>query len=242
MENVLITGGTSGLGRGIVEALLKRNMPVTVVARDEAKLEEIRRLGANVRRGDATDLETMRDAVAAVRPRVLLLNAGATPRMGNLDELTWGDFTRVWDTDVKATLHGIQAALLAPMSTGSRVVVMSSGAARVGAMLSGSYAGAKRMVWWMARDANATAEARGLGLRFQALLPMQLMADTPLGHTVAAEYARRRGVTVEAHVAERYGTALNARTYGEQVAEWLTGPAEGVTFNVSATGVTLADD
>jgi NAD(P)-dependent dehydrogenase (short-subunit alcohol dehydrogenase family) len=238
MENVLITGGTSGLGRGIVEALLARSIPVTVLARDMAKLEVVRRLGAAICPGDATDRLTMERAIAEANPTTLILNAGATPVMAPLDEQTWESFDRVWSTDVKATLHGLQAALAAPLAPGSRVIALSSGAAIVGAPLSGSYAGAKRMIWLMARDANAIAEARKLSLRFHALLPMQLMADTPLGLTVAREYARRRGVSVETHIQERYGTYMTARAFGERVAEWLAGPsASGIAFGVGESGV-----
>ncbi|AKV00226.1 3-oxoacyl-(acyl-carrier protein) reductase [Labilithrix luteola] len=95
----------------------------------------------------------------------------------------------------------------------------------------------------MARDANAIAKERGLSIRFQALLPMQLMADTRLGLAVASEYARRRGISVEAHVTERYGTIMNARTYGERVAEWLDGPqANGIAFGVGESGVHLMEE
>ena len=60
----------------------------------------------------------------------------------------------------------------------------------------------------------------------------------PLGLTVAKEYARRRGSSVEAHIAERYGQTMTARQYGDHVAAWLTGPqASGVEFGVSHAGV-----
>lgn len=243
MESVLITGGTSGLGLGLVKALLARSTRVTVLARDTARLDEARSLGATVRRGDATDRATMQVAVAEAKPTTLILNAGATPVMASLDEQTWDTFDRVWSTDVKATLHGFQAAFALPMAPGGRVVAMSSGAAMVGAPLSGSYAGAKRTIWLMARDANAIAEERRLAIRFQALLPMQLMAETALGHAVAAEYARRRGISVEAHVAERYGAAMSVQVFGERVAEWLAGPVTSeVAFGVSEAGVRAIDE
>jgi hypothetical protein len=72
---------------------------------------------------------------------------------------------------------------------------------------------------------------------------MQLIADTPLGLTVASEYARRRGVSVEAHVTERYGGNMSARAYGERVAEWLRAPQlSGVAFGVGEAGVRPIDE
>jgi hypothetical protein len=95
---------------------------------------------------------------------------------------------------VQAGLHGIQAAFKAPMSPGSRAMIMSSGAAMVlsapqipphSLRLSGGYIGAKRMLWFMAHSANAVAKERGLKIHFQVLVPTQLMAGTSLGRAVA---------------------------------------------------------
>jgi len=74
--------------------------------------------------------------------------------MGSLDRMNWADFTATWETDVKAGFHWLQAALNLPLKPASRVVVGSSGAAEHGSPLSGGYAGAKRMLWLMARYAN----------------------------------------------------------------------------------------
>src|SRR5262249_730860 len=70
--------------------------------------------------------------LADVRPEVLVLNAGAKPRMGRLDQLSWADFTATWETDVKAGLYWMQAALNLPLAPGARVLVGSSGAAQQG--------------------------------------------------------------------------------------------------------------
>ncbi len=99
---MVVTGGTRGLGLGIVEALLARGAHVTVVARDPTRLADVRRLGAAARPGDLTDPALMSAVVADVKPSVLILNAGATPVMAPIDEQSWAAFTAVWDTDVKA--------------------------------------------------------------------------------------------------------------------------------------------
>ena len=57
--------------------------------------------------------------------------------MGRLDQLSWADFTAPWETDVKAGLYWLQAALNLPLKPGSRVIVGSSGAAHTGSPLSG---------------------------------------------------------------------------------------------------------
>jgi hypothetical protein len=55
--------------------------------------------------------------------------------MGRLDQMSWADFTAPWEHDVKAGLHWLQAALNLPLKPGSRVLVVSSGAAVNGSPL-----------------------------------------------------------------------------------------------------------
>jgi NAD(P)-dependent dehydrogenase (short-subunit alcohol dehydrogenase family) len=243
-ERVVVTGGSRGLGLGIVEVLLARGAQVTVVARDSVRLAEVERLGAAARTGDVTDPALMGAGVADVKPSVLILNAGATPFMAPIDEQPWDAFTAVWDTDVKAGLYGIQAALKAPLRSGARVLIASSGAAIAGNPLSGGYAGAKRMLWMMAHCANGLANERGLGIPFQVLVPQQIVSETALGHQAASAGARRRGISIEAFLAERYGSPLSPRKYGEHVVTLLTDPryATGVAYGFKGdTGITALD-
>ena len=133
-----------------------------------------------------------------VRPDILVLNAGAKPRMGRLDQLSWADFTAPWETDVKAGLYWLQAALNLPLKPGSRVLVGSSGAAENGSPLSGGYAGAKRMLWFMAKYANGVSEQKGLGIRFQAIVPLQIIGGTGVGDEASSAYAQAMGIEREA--------------------------------------------
>lgn len=229
-QRVLVTGGSRGLGLGVVEALVARGADVTVLARDSARLHEIKaQLGVSIIVGDATDPTLAEAALRDVRPTVLVLNAGATPTMAPLHEQTWESFSKNWDTDVKATFHWIQAALRLPLERGSRVLISSSGAAVEGSPLSGGYAGAKRMVWLMAGYANGLAKDLDLGIFFQALLLRQIVGATELGRTAAEAYARRRGVSTEAFLAG-FGKPLSPRDFGDHVVTLLTDPRhESVT-------------
>src|SRR5690349_6230798 len=117
---VVITGGSRGLGLGLVEALAERGAKVTVVARDLDALAAVRaRLGVETVSSDVTDVEAAMRLLVDARPDLLVLNAGARPPMGRLDAMTWDDFAATWETDVKAGFHWLQAALRLPLKRGS---------------------------------------------------------------------------------------------------------------------------
>jgi NAD(P)-dependent dehydrogenase (short-subunit alcohol dehydrogenase family) len=240
-KRVIITGGSQGLGLAMVEALAACGASVTAIGRDRAKLAAAEQVGAAVIVGDAADATLMSRVVREEVPDVLILNAGARLPMKTIDQQSWDEFSIIWNTDVKAGLVGIQAALNTPMKRGGRVLVMSSGAAMVLAVpfiapeslrLSGGYTGAKRMLWFMAHSANAVSRERELGLQFQVLVPCQLIPGTTLGHQVAAAYAEVEGVSIEEHVMQRYGSILRPAEVGERVAELLGDPRymQGVAY------------
>src|SRR5207253_1854506 len=181
-KNVIVTGGSRGLGLGLVEALVAHGARVTVVARNADALNSVRaRLGVTTISADVTDETAAHRILAEVRPDILALNAGAKPRMGRLDQISWADFSATWETDVKAGLYWLQAALKVPLKPGSRVLVVSSGAAMGGSPMSGGYGGAKRMLWFMANYANGVSEQKNLAIRFQAIVPQQMVGGTGVG-------------------------------------------------------------
>jgi NAD(P)-dependent dehydrogenase (short-subunit alcohol dehydrogenase family) len=243
-RNVVVTGGSRGLGLGLVEALVAHSARVTVVARDADALGSVRaRLGVATISADITDETAAHRILAEVRPDILALNAGATPRMGRLDQLSWADFTAPWETDVKAGLYWLQAALQLPLKPGSRVLVGSSGAAQNGSPLSGGYAGAKRMLWIMARYANGVSEQKDLGIRFQTIVPLQMVADTGVGDEAANAYARAMGIKRDEFLA-RFGAPMPPREFGEKVVSVLDDPqyAEGFAFGLRGdTGITMLE-
>jgi NAD(P)-dependent dehydrogenase (short-subunit alcohol dehydrogenase family) len=232
-SRVIVTGGSAGLGLAMVSALAERGADVTAIARDPTKLGAARDAGARTIVGDATDATLINSIVADIDPDVLILNAGARLPLVTIDQEGWDSFSSLWNTDVKATFVGIQAALNTPMRPGARVLIMSSGAAMVmshpaieprSLRLSGGYIGAKRMTWFMAHQAEAVSHDRKLGIRFQVLVPTQAMAGTELGHAVAAVCAQAEGLTIDAYMHKRYGPTLHPSQIGRQVAELLVEP------------------
>jgi NAD(P)-dependent dehydrogenase (short-subunit alcohol dehydrogenase family) len=223
-KNVLITGGSSGLGKAIVEELASENFEMYVLGRNKEKLAQLQGPNIHVIHGDATDERLVKRVFADLKPVIVLLNAGATPIMASLEEHSWDSFNTVWNTDVRAGLYGIQAALNTPLTPGSRVVVVTSGAAMVGAPLSGSYAGAKRMLWFMVQYANEIAQKKELGISFQTLLPMQMIGETDLAQTIAGAYACKEGVTTDKYIENRYGAPITAAEYASHVCTFLSNP------------------
>jgi len=243
-KKVVVTGGSRGLGLGLVEALVAHGAGVTVVARDPVALASVRaRLGVGTIIGDVTEENAAHRILKEVRPDVLVLNAGAKPPMGRLDQLSWADFSATWETDVKAGFYWLQAALRTPLKSGSRVLVGSSGAAQNGSPLSGGYAGAKRMLWLMAKYANGVSAQRNLGIHFQAIVPLQIVGDTGVGDAGAEAYARAMGIGRDEFLA-RFGAPMPPRECGEKVVCVLEEAkyAEGVVFGLKGdTGITVLE-
>ncbi len=243
-KTIVVTGGSRGLGLGLVKALVDRGAKVTVVARDQIALAAVRqRLGVDVFPADVTDKEAAQRILAEVRPDIVVLNAGATPRMGRLDQISWADFTTTWDTDVRGGLYWLQAALNLPLNSGSRVLVGSSGAAVNGSPMSGGYAGAKRMLWTMAKYANGISAQKCLGIYFQAIVLLQIIGGTGVGDAGASAYARASGMKTEQFLA-RFGAPLPPREFGEKVVSLLEDPkyAAGVAFGLKGdTGITVLE-
>ena len=240
-KRVLVTGGSQGLGLAMVKALVASGANVTAISRNRSNLTTAEEVGATVIAGDATDAALMNSLVRDESPDVLILNAGTRLPIKPIDQQSWDEFSTAWNTDVKAGLVGVQAALNTPMKRSGRVLVMSSGASMVLAVpfiapeslrLSGGYIGAKRMLWFMAHSANALSRERDLGIHFQVLVPCQLIPGTTLGHQVAAAYAEIEGVSIDEHVMQRYGSILRPAQVGEQVAELLGDPRylQGVAY------------
>src|ERR687887_298518 len=113
--------------------------------------------------------------------RALVIGAGTRPRMASIEEQTWESFSTPWNVDVKIAFEVGRAALARPLRPDSTVVIVSSGAGLNGSPLSGGYAGAKRMQMFLASYLQRESDARGLGIRFVALAPRQLLVGTAIG-------------------------------------------------------------
>jgi NAD(P)-dependent dehydrogenase (short-subunit alcohol dehydrogenase family) len=223
----LVTGASRGFGRAIAVALSSRGAHVVGVARDRARLEELRaHLGGTFTpvAADAADPVLAGQLLDQHRPRTLVLNAGAAPLPRPVHRHTWQTFSRNWDVDVQHVFNWTREALLLPLEPGSAIIAFSSGAAVNGSPLSGGYAGAKATIRFIASYAAAESARNALGIRFTCVLP-QLTPETDLGAAGVAAYAARQGVDIPAFL-DGFGPALTPEQVGTAIAGIATGPGE----------------
>ena len=202
-KTALVVGASRGLGRGIALALDEAGAPVVAVARDPAALAKLAAAstGIRVEAADAARERTPSDLLGRYQPQILVLVAGAVPVGLPLHEHTWETFSVHWHADVKIAFGWLKAALLAPLRPGSRIVVISSGAAVFGSPASGGYAGAKATQRFIAAYAAEESRRADLGITVTAVLP----AMTPFGDVGKAgvrAYTARTGKTEDEYLAE----------------------------------------
>lgn len=113
MARVFLAGATGALGRRLVPLLLNHGHHVTGLARSAASAERTRRLGAESVDGDALDADSVRAAVLAARPDVV---------MHQLTDLAAGDRAANSTVRVIGTRNLVDAALVADVR---RFVVQS---------------------------------------------------------------------------------------------------------------------
>ncbi len=224
-RTALVTGASRGFGRGIATALSKVGANVVGVARDRARLEELRaQLGGTFTpvAADVADPVVAGQLIDTYHPRTLVLNAGATPLPRPVQHHSWQTFSRNWDVDVQQVFHWAREALLRPLDPGSVVIAFSSAAALRGSPLSGGYAGAKATIRFITSYAAAESDRGGLGIRFVSVLP-QLTPATALGAVFAAAYAARQGAGAATSTGGP-GPALTPEQVGQAIVELATSP------------------
>jgi len=140
-KRALVTGGGRGIGLAAASALAQAGAEVTLVARTQAEIEAAAQ--AIVARGDraaalpldVTDLDAVRDTIAAAEPFDVLVNNAGTNRPAYLMDVKVEDFDAIFALNVRAAFFMAQAVarrLIEAKRPGS-IINISSQMGHVGA-------------------------------------------------------------------------------------------------------------
>jgi NAD(P)-dependent dehydrogenase (short-subunit alcohol dehydrogenase family) len=197
-KKAVVVGASRGLGRGIAEAISRSGASVFAIAREQAGLDELKAAcpSVEVAVADAADPNLAGKVIDSNDPNILAVVAGASPLLHPIHHHSWETFSLNWEVDVRLTFNWLREALIKPLRPGSRVLLMSSGAATHGSPMSGGYAGAKATIRFMAAYADDEARRANLGIQVFAVLP-RLTPATRLGLATVRNYAAREGVREE---------------------------------------------
>jgi NAD(P)-dependent dehydrogenase (short-subunit alcohol dehydrogenase family) len=238
-KNMVVIGGSRGVGRRIGEAAAGNGARVLAVARQEGALRQLAQEvpGIDILPLDATDESAPASVFHVLEPDILVVCGGAIPPAAPLHEQNWQQFAVNWENDVRIAFNFFKAALSRPLSPGSMVILISSGAALAGSPISGGYAGAKRTQLFMANYSQKESDRLGLGLHFIALAP-RMMPDTELGKRAVAGYSSYLGIS-PADFIQSMASPPTSSDVAMAVIEVATNPdqSKGKVFVVSGKGL-----
>ena len=198
-KTTIVVGASRGLGRAIATAFAEAGAAVIAVSRTAAAFPEPANGTIRPEIADAADATVAASLLDRYEPNVIVLVAGASPHMRPLQHHTWETFSIHWQTDVRIAFHWLREALLKPLRPGSRVIVVSSGAALNGSPISGGYAGAKATQRFITAYAQDDAKRAGLDITFTAVLP-RFSPQTGVGRPAVQAYAARAGQSVDEYL------------------------------------------
>lgn len=240
-KTTIVVGASRGLGRGIATTFADAGAPVVAVSRTAVEFPEPANGAGTIQPevADAGDATMAGGLLDRYEPESVILVAGASPHMRPLQHQTWETFSVNWQADVRIAFHWLREALLKPLRPGSRVVVVSSGAALNvgGSPLSGGYAGAKATQRFITAYAQDEARRAGLDITFTTVLP-RFAPLTGVGRPAVQAYAARAGQSVEDFLAQA-GPLVTPEIAGTALVELVQADAATVAPGYLLTGAGL---
>lgn len=178
---VLVTGGNSGIGLGVAEAVAATGRPVAIVGRSAEKCaaaaEQIGRGGSRDVVAVAADVTSPEELDRVVREVTArwgtvegLVTAAGVLLPGGLQEVGLDDFRNAFEANVLGTWSAVRAVTPGMLELGfGRIVTIGSVLATVGAAQRAAYAATKGAVTAMTR--SLALELAGSGVTINCISP-----------------------------------------------------------------------
>ena len=234
-RRALVTGGSRGIGRAIVEVLAEEGCRVSFCARDAGRVRTteaaLRAAGFDVhgRAADVTDDAALKSWIDASAQDlggidILVANAGALANTADL-----GAWRQGFETDVLGTVATVEHAIphLKESVAGSIVIISSAAALEI-------YAGERP---YNAIKATLTAYAGGLaqrlapeGIRANVVSPGAVMFEGSVWERARSERPEAYANMVERTVIGRLGTTREIAQAVAYVASPVAGFVTGTNF------------
>jgi 3-dehydrosphinganine reductase len=187
-KNVVITGGSSGLGLAIAKKLAIKGARVILIARDKEKLEvaknQIMRAGgsAHIFSSDVSSIEsiteTFKKIVSEVGEPDILINSAGVLREGYFDQLPVEIFREVIETNYFGVLNSIKAALPFIIKRRGRIVNISSVAGLMGVFGYTAYCSSKFALAGLSESLRY--EMKPLGVKVHLVCPSEFVSAMTL--------------------------------------------------------------
>jgi NAD(P)-dependent dehydrogenase (short-subunit alcohol dehydrogenase family) len=176
----VVTGGASGIGRALCEALAQRGARVVVADRNAAGAEEVARAStgaagrvrsAAVDVTDADAVDQLIDETVREHGRIdFLFNNAGIAVFGEELDVSLDDWRRVIDVNLWGVVHGVRAAYPRMVRQGSGHIVNTASVAGLSpACMELSYTASKYAVVGLSRGLRT--EAAGYGVRVSVVCP-----------------------------------------------------------------------
>ncbi|WP_286840853.1 MULTISPECIES: SDR family NAD(P)-dependent oxidoreductase [Sphingobacterium] len=189
-KNVVITGGSAGIGLATAKTFIEKGANVLITGRNTDTLHaasgsinspKLKTLSSDTSK--LADIALLEETVAASGNKVdvLVLNAGIAKQY-SIEDTTEEVFDDLYNINVKGLFFTLQK-LIPHLSEGASVVLISSGVSVSGYAQMGAYAATKSAVDAIAR--TAATELADRKIRVNAVAPG--LTDTPMNQQTPAD-------------------------------------------------------